>query len=53
MMIPSVLPRAPLYKMVVDRGLVDSLAGVIVPIMVSTYAGGVVLLPSERSSSAV
>jgi multiple sugar transport system permease protein len=37
MMIPSVLLLAPLYKMVVDLGLVDSLAGVIVPIMVSTY----------------
>ena len=28
---------APLYKMVVDLGLVDSLAGVIIPVMVSTY----------------
>lgn len=37
MMIPSVLLLAPLYKMVVDLGLVDSLAGVIIPIMVSTY----------------
>jgi len=37
MMIPPVLLLAPLYKMVVDLGLVDSLAGVIVPIMVSTY----------------
>jgi ABC-type glycerol-3-phosphate transport system permease component len=37
MMIPSVLLLAPLYKMVVDLGLVDSLGGVIVPIMVSTY----------------
>jgi ABC-type glycerol-3-phosphate transport system permease component len=37
MMIPSVLLLAPLYKMVVDLGLVDSLAGVVVPIMVSTY----------------
>ena len=37
MMIPSVLLLAPLYKMVVDLGLVDSLAGVIVPLMVSTY----------------
>lgn len=37
MMIPPVLLLAPLYKMVVDLGLVDSLAGVIVPLMVSTY----------------
>jgi ABC-type glycerol-3-phosphate transport system permease component len=37
MMIPSVLLLAPLYKLVVDLGLVDSLAGVIVPLMVSTY----------------
>ena len=37
MMIPPVLLLAPLYKMVVDLGLVDSLAGVILPIMVSTY----------------
>jgi len=37
MMIPSVLLLAPLYKMVVDLGLVDSLAGLIIPIMVSTY----------------
>jgi ABC-type glycerol-3-phosphate transport system permease component len=37
MMIPSVLLLAPLYKMVVDMGLVDSLAGVIAPIMVSAY----------------
>jgi len=37
MMIPPVLLLAPLYKMVVDLGLVDSLAGAIVPIMVSTY----------------
>jgi ABC-type glycerol-3-phosphate transport system permease component len=37
MMIPPVLLLAPLYKMVVDLGLVDSLAGVIAPIMVSTY----------------
>ena len=37
MMIPSVLLLAPLYKMVVDLGLVDSLAGVIIPLMVSTY----------------
>jgi ABC-type glycerol-3-phosphate transport system permease component len=37
MMIPSVLLLAPLYKMVVDLGLVDSLPGVIIPSMVSTY----------------
>jgi multiple sugar transport system permease protein len=37
MMIPPVLLLAPLYKMVVDLGLVDSLAGVIIPTMVSTY----------------
>src|SRR3954462_10781461 len=37
MMIPPVLLLAPLYKMVVDLGLVDSLAGVIAPLMVSTY----------------
>jgi ABC-type glycerol-3-phosphate transport system permease component len=37
MMIPSVLLLAPLYKMVVDLGLVDTLPGLIVPIMVSTY----------------
>jgi ABC-type glycerol-3-phosphate transport system permease component len=37
MMIPSVLLLAPLYKMVVDLGLVDSLGGLIVPTMVSTY----------------
>jgi len=37
MMIPSALLMAPLYKMVVDLGLVDSLASVIVPLMVSTY----------------
>jgi len=37
MMIPSVLLLAPLYKMVVSLGLVDSLAGLIIPIMVSTY----------------
>jgi len=37
MMIPSALLLAPLYKMVVDMGLVDTLAGVIVPLMVSAY----------------
>jgi multiple sugar transport system permease protein len=37
MMIPSVLLLAPLYKMVVDMGLVDSLPGLIIPIMVSNY----------------
>ena len=37
MMIPSVLLLAPLYKMVVDLGLVDSLAGLIIPGMVGTY----------------
>ena len=37
MMIPSVLLLAPLYKMVVTMGLVDSLPGIILPIMVSTY----------------
>jgi ABC-type glycerol-3-phosphate transport system permease component len=37
MMIPSVLLLAPLYKMVVDLGMVDSLAGLIVPTMISTY----------------
>ena len=37
MMIPSALLLAPLYKMIVDLGLVDSLAGVIVPRMVSAY----------------
>jgi ABC-type glycerol-3-phosphate transport system permease component len=37
MMIPSVLLLAPLYKMIVAVGLVDSLAGLIIPIMVSTY----------------
>jgi len=36
MMIPSVLLLAPLYKMVVDLGLVDSLAGLIIPGMVGT-----------------
>jgi multiple sugar transport system permease protein len=37
MMIPGVLLLAPLYKMVVDLGLVDSLAGLILPSMVSAY----------------
>jgi ABC-type glycerol-3-phosphate transport system permease component len=37
MMIPSVLLLAPLYKMIVDLGLIDSLPGLIIPIMVSTY----------------
>jgi multiple sugar transport system permease protein len=37
MMVPGVLLLAPLYKMIVDLGLVDSLPGVILPIMVSTY----------------
>ncbi len=37
MMIPSALLLAPLYKMIVDMGLVDTLAGVIVPLMVSAY----------------
>ncbi|HXU06590.1 MAG TPA: carbohydrate ABC transporter permease [Polyangia bacterium] len=37
MMVPSVLLQAPLYKMVVDLGLVDTLPGLIIPTMVSTY----------------
>jgi arabinosaccharide transport system permease protein len=37
MMIPGVLLLAPLYKMVVDLGLVDSLAALILPSMVSAY----------------
>lgn len=37
MMVPSVLLLAPLYKMIVDLGLIDSLPGLILPIMVSTY----------------
>ncbi|MGD0674511.1 MAG: carbohydrate ABC transporter permease [Polyangiaceae bacterium] len=37
MTIPSALLLAPLYKMVVDLGMVDSLAGLIVPGMVSAY----------------
>jgi ABC-type glycerol-3-phosphate transport system permease component len=57
MMIPPVLLLAPLYKMVVDLGLVDSLAGVIVPIMVSTYGAflfrqACVSVPSEMLDAA-
>lgn len=37
MMIPDVLLLAPLYKMVVDLGMVDTLAGLILPKMVSAY----------------
>lgn len=37
MMVPPALLLAPLYKMIVDMGLVDSLPGIILPIMVSTY----------------
>ncbi len=37
MMVPPALLLAPLYKMIVDMGLVDSLPGMILPIMVSTY----------------
>jgi multiple sugar transport system permease protein len=37
MMIPQVLLLAPLYKMAVDLRLVDSLAGLILPWMVSAY----------------
>ena len=37
MMIPAVLLLAPLYKMVVALGLIDSLPGIILPIMVSAY----------------
>jgi ABC-type glycerol-3-phosphate transport system permease component len=37
MTIPSVLLLAPLYKMVVDLGMVDSLLGLIVPGMVTAY----------------
>jgi ABC-type glycerol-3-phosphate transport system permease component len=37
MMVPSVLLLAPLYKMVVDVGMVDSLWGLLVPGMVSAY----------------
>ena len=57
MMIPPVLLLAPLYKMVVDLGLVDSLAGVIVPTMVSTYGTflfrqACVTIPSEMIDAA-
>ena len=57
MMIPPVLLLAPLYKMVVDLGLVDSLAGVIVPIMVSTYGAfflrqACVIVPNEMLDAA-
>lgn len=37
MMIPSVLLLAPVYKMAVDLGMVDSLWGLILPGMVSAY----------------
>ena len=37
MMIPDVLLLAPLYKMVVDLGMVDTLVGLILPKMVSAY----------------
>ena len=37
MMIPTALLLAPQYKMIVDMGLVDTLAGVIAPLMVSAY----------------
>ena len=37
MMIPDVLLLAPLYKMVVDLGMVDTLMGLILPKMVSAY----------------
>jgi multiple sugar transport system permease protein len=37
MTIPSVLLLAPLYKMIVDLGLVDSILGLIVPGMVTAY----------------
>ncbi len=37
MTIPSVLLMAPIYKMVVDFGMVDSLVGLIVPGMVTAY----------------
>jgi multiple sugar transport system permease protein len=37
MMIPGVLLLAPLYKMVVDLGLVDSLGALILPSMISAY----------------
>src|SRR5690606_31569133 len=37
MMIPSVLLLAPIYRMAVDWGLVDSLIGLMVPNLVSAY----------------
>jgi ABC-type glycerol-3-phosphate transport system permease component len=37
MMIPSVLLLAPIYKLVVDLGLVDSLLGILVPWLVSAH----------------
>jgi ABC-type glycerol-3-phosphate transport system permease component len=37
MMIPSILLLAPVYKMAVDLGMVDSLWGLILPGMVSAY----------------
>jgi ABC-type glycerol-3-phosphate transport system permease component len=37
MMIPSVLLLAPMYKIIVSLGMVDSLWGLIVPYMVSAY----------------
>jgi multiple sugar transport system permease protein len=37
MTIPSALLLAPLYKMIVDLGLVDSLPGLILPLLVSSY----------------
>ncbi len=37
MTIPSVLLLAPIYKMIVDLGMVDSLFGLIVPGMVTAY----------------
>jgi ABC-type glycerol-3-phosphate transport system permease component len=37
MMIPSVLLLAPLYKLIVDVGMVDSLPGLIVPWIANTY----------------
>lgn len=37
MMIPSVLLLAPLYKLIVDAGMVDSLPGLIVPWIASAY----------------
>ncbi|HVZ86641.1 MAG TPA: carbohydrate ABC transporter permease [Polyangia bacterium] len=37
MMIPQVLLLAPLYKMAVDLGMVDSLAGLLLPWLVNAY----------------